>query len=223
MLAIQNLQNFKKIICPVHYVDNLLFFFVDIATLDGELSKDYSHVSISQICVREDDGKTVTIICFKSIGKLKNCLKCFYDLSKTFLTTLFLEKWKTEVHNSFSKNPELTFDDVFSSVWMVCFDHFQCLLDELKTLEIKLCEVDKILYSCKDKLETELLNLYKGINGDPNVKHIPWIHVAVIKCMKYWDLCQNCNVAKVFLKLKNVLNLKGDFGVAKELSQKVTV
>ena len=186
--------------------------------MDAIISKNYDDCEIGTVCQR--NGGQINPTCFQSLGELTDCLHNFYNMSHTYSTTVFRKKWASQLSDAFKENPELSFNDVYSSVWLSCFDHFQTLLEKLMSLNIMLADVDEHFSDCKDSLDTVLLNLYKGVNHY-NAQDESWIGVAVEKCKKYWRLCQNCDVAKLILRLRDFLRLTGDFSLVEKLSQEV--
>ena len=123
------------------------------------------------------------------------------------------------------KASTLTIADIHTNVWQPAFDHCQNLLDQLHDQSMKLVDVDKIFKHYRgQQLESQLMTLFTGVNACSDVKgekNGTFIKSAVRRMNKYWDLCKYRDAANMFLELRSVLNLKGDFRNVERLSTEV--
>lgn len=74
-----------------------------------------------------------------------------------------------------------------------------------------------------DKLEKDLINLQHAID---DINHLftsdsTWIKNAVVYISQYWDLCGYRETAEAFLKIRDTLNLTGDFVIVERVASKV--
>ncbi len=73
-----------------------------------------------------------------------------------------------------------------------------------------------------NNLDNAVLNLAVGITKCMGTQPTQGpLKNALWRIKQYWKLCQYQTGANVFLRLRDVLNLKGDFEIVKRLSQQV--
>ena len=73
-----------------------------------------------------------------------------------------------------------------------------------------------------EKINTELLMLEEGVSMCLDQKiDTTWINSCVKRMLLYHSLHQTAAAAEIFLELKSVLALTGDFKVAEKLTDKV--
>lgn len=125
------------------------------------------------------------------------------------------------------KGKTLNCEKVVSLVWTPVFTRVCQFLDCSKDGSILLTTVDKLLkeYSGdRKKMETEFKMLEKGISecrGQP--VDFTWITNCVQRMLEYKSLHQIADTAEIFLDLKNVLCLTGDFKVVEDLAVQVRI
>lgn len=120
----------------------------------------------------------------------------------------------------------VTLNDILPHVWTPCFQRCKDILESMVSLQIKLSEVEKYFnkHEFGHNLETQLNNLFKGLNEcKANLKGVTVdnLNVAAQLIRQYWNLCQYRHVANIFLNLRDVLNLHGNFYPVERLSSKV--
>ena len=123
------------------------------------------------------------------------------------------------------KSSTLTIADIHTSVWQPAFIDCQTMLDQLHDQSMKLVHVDKIFKHYRgQQLESQLMTLFTGVNVCSDVKgetNGTFIKSAVRRMNEYWDLCKYRDAANMFLELRSVLDLKGDFTNVERLSTEV--
>lgn len=140
-----------------------------------------------------------------------------------FGNELFTKFWKNTLQEAYSKNSNLSLDDIYIFVWKPCLKQCKQLLESLIELKMKLSDVDVVLGPHKARLETQLQSLFKGVN---EISHVPasisLMDRAAKRVREYWNLRRYQQGAETFLQLKNSLGLtKGDFQIVEKLSQQV--
>ena len=197
--------------------------FVDLSLLDKELAIDVSMSSISSLCHSEENEMIYHH--FKSASSsLFPMLLPFTLLSKTHSTNTFRKLWQSQVIQ-FQERGALHFSDVHNLLWVSVFDKICQYLDSLKDRSIPLVTVDELLdeYTAdKGKLETEFKTLDRGVSECRGLSSdSSWVEECVQRMLEYHSLHQHVNAAKIFLHLRNVLALTGDFKVVEELADHV--
>ena len=125
------------------------------------------------------------------------------------------------------KGKTLNCEEVVSLVWTPVFTRVCQFLDCLKDGSVLLTTVDELLkeYSSdRKKMETEFKMLEKGISEcRGQLTDNTWIASCVQKMLEYKSLHQIADTAEIFLDLKNVLCLTGDFKVVEDLAVQVRI
>ena len=125
------------------------------------------------------------------------------------------------------KGKTLNCEEFVSLVWTPVFTKVCQFLDCLKDGSLLLTTVDKLLkeYSGDPKkIETEFKMLEKGISEcRGQAVDFTWIVKCVQRMLEYKALHQIADTAEIFLNLKNVLCLTGDFKVVKDLAVQVRI
>ena len=123
------------------------------------------------------------------------------------------------------KTSTLKIADIHTSVWQPAFVHSQTMLEQLHDQSMKLVDVDKFFKHYRSKqLESQLMTLFMGVNACRDLKgetNGTFIKRAVRRMNEYWDLCRYRDAANMFLELRSVLDLKGDFRNVERLSTEV--
>ena len=161
------------------------------------------------------------VVCYQTAECLQSFAECFSTLINS---AIFNSIWSTMkcAHRS---NPDMTISDVGPRMWEPTFAQCQQLLEELNSASITLASVDKNLKEYrmeKNKLENELYVLSSGVSKCLQVpSNFAWIRSIVDRIQQYWRLCDHREAANSFLRLRDALNLTGDFrdveGISKEV------
>ena len=201
-----------------------LLVYIGLPELQQELKKDFSCTKINTICVRAQSGE-VQLLCFQSAGSLNDFAEHFFIMTQTYVSDLFHQAWTTTMDNAV-KTSTLKLADIHTSVWHPAFLHCQTMLEQLHNQSMKLVEVDKFFKHYRgQQLESQLMTLFKGVNACTKLQNEStgtFIERAVHRMNDYWDLCKYQEAANIFLELRSVLNLKGDFKNVERLSTEVS-
>ena len=197
------------------FVDSMIF--LGFSTLQEQLLTTNTQLTpISSLC-SWNNGTSITFHCFTCAVPFFPILHQFTLLIKVHI---FQKFWYDELKKF--RNSQLNFHDVKEQVWEPAFLTSCQLLECLRDRSIKLVEVDKLFN--EDNLATELLNLERGICFLKKTETKPtstWIVPCVQRMEEYRSLCQHASAAHAFLKLKQTLQLTGDFTRVEELAAKV--
>lgn len=194
---------------------NFLLWYAGIVELKQELQQNFNTLRISRLYNTEGQ-----IQCFHSAGTLSEFTKMFSIMKQS---NIFLKEWENAMNAARKSKPALTVEDFYPLVWQPAFKSCKLLLECLYMKSIKLADVDKYFKEYQSsQLEFQLLNLFDGVNACERQKWDgTWIRIVVGRMNAYWSLRKYCDAANVFLDLKRILKLNGDFGVVEKFSTEV--
>lgn len=169
------------------------------------------------------------IVSFSIAKPLEPCYEHFYLLSTKYSSDLFNRFWLEKVSQVSKEKKPLTFQQVVDVVWIPVFNRCMKLLDDLKSRKLILSDVDGLFkenYSSdinQDRLIQDLCNLYVGINtcNKQSSNDSYWIQSVVCHIVQYWNLCSYHEVARAFIKIRDMLQLKGDFALVETVANQV--
>ena len=186
-----------------------------------ESNMDYNLCTIDKLCCRSSSG--IRVVCFQKSHVL---LSFAWKFSVFANSAIFITTWSDTMKRAMRNNPDLSIDNLESEVWVPTFQHCQSLLKKLQNLSMTLGEVDKEFHSYRDSnLQMELELLQDGVSKCDKLNlSAYWIDNAVKKIKEYRALCNYHEVATHFLKLRELLQLKGgDFTDVEQISSKVII
>ena len=205
-----------------------------------ELMKNFETTSISSLCSSDDNGAK-KIKWLDAARPLDSIVKDFSTLSLKYPSNFFLEVWNSQ--KVLFTGTNLRIGDVVVCIWQkafeICVEHIESLRD--RSISVKLVDVLLSSYSSKDVLEHEIQQLERGV-CECDSKEIPnstwikgvcecvsrtipnqtWIKECVEHMYQYKSLCKHASAASAFLKLKETLELTGDFSVVERLASQVS-
>ena len=190
--------------------------------LQRELKEDLGHTKINAVCTRAENGE-LQLLCFKSAGTLNDFAENFFTMTQTYAGGIFQKAWMTALDNAV-KPGTLKIADIHTSVWQPAFLQCQSMLEQLHNQSMKLVDVDKFFKHYRGpQLESQLMSLFKGINvcRKQHESSETFIKAAAQRMNNYWDHCKYQEAANMFLELRSVLNLRGDFENVERLSTEV--
>ena len=201
----------------------IVLICLGLPELQQELQKNFNSIQINTLCKRAQSGE-VQLLCFQSAGTLNSFAENFYVLTQTYVSDLFHQAW-TSAMDTAVKASTLTIADIHTNVWQPAFIHCQTMLVQLHDQSMKLVDVDKFFKHYRSKqLESQLMTLFTGVNACRDLKgetNGTFIKRAVHRMNEYWDRCKYRDAANMFLELRSVLDLKGDFRNVESLSTEV--
>ena len=216
----------KGILCFSSLNMQTFFWFLSgVSEVKAELQTDYNAYKINTLCTRS--GETTEVICFQSASSLQPFAKQFWIMTRRYNSAIFNSTWSETMSFVHHNNHTMTISDVGPKIWKPAFTQCQKLLDQLKDESLTLSSVDKHFHQYKGKLQTlkgELEHLFQGITCCGIDENPRWIHLAVTRIEEYWRLCEYCEAANSFLKLRDSLELtKGNFKDVENISKEVNI
>ena len=188
------------------------------------LQKDYSADPINSLCTTTPEG-TYEIKCFNSAEALFPYVENFFVFSRKYANGIFESFWLETLSQVERNNEVLTFQDIIDLVWKPVLDQCIQLLNNLRTWKMKLCDIDKVLkrtYSDQESLIGDLENLSRAVNECcDEVKDLKWIKKVSDRMWQYWEMCSYREPAKAFLKIRDSLDLSGDFDLIEIAAKQV--
>ncbi len=168
-------------------------------------------MNISDLCRLESDK--LQICCLKSAQPLDVFVDNFAVMMRNS-PNIFTCELKKKLKEALARvDTKITASDIFPQIWQPAFNFCLELLANLADQSMKLDFVDKHLAKFSETLLNDVRNLAEAISscGSQCTPPIHELKLAVKKVQDYWRLCRYEDGARVFLQLRDVLNLKGDF------------
>ena len=150
-------------------------------------------------------------------------MKKFVAISQTYPNDLFRKHWKTQKQQC--KGGLLKLGDVVP-IWWKALEDCTNFLESLRDRSISLAYVDELLSDYKDEesLHKDIKNLEAGVCEctEVGVGKQLWIKGCIKRMYQYRALREHASAASAFLKLKDALQLTGDFSKVEKLSTEVS-
>ena len=172
--------------------------------------------------MRAESGE-IQLLCFQSAGTLNDFAEDFFTMTQIYVSDLFHQAWTTALGVAV-KTSTLKLADIRMSVWQPAFVQCQTMLEQLHDQSMKLVDVDRFFKHYQgQQLESQLVSLFKGVDACSELyeSNGTFIKRAVHRMNEYWDLCKYQEAANMFLDLRSVLNLRGNFKNIEKLSTEV--
>ena len=193
--------------CMSQLYDNQL----GIAELKKELEQDFGCRKIKDLCQME--GETFKLSCFEAAKPLDSFVDHFGIMYRRS-SNLFVLPLNRKMKEVLVVNPGVTINEIYTLIWRPVFEQCEKLLDDLATHQITLATVDHRLKPHASTLEPDIINLAVGMHkclNTPTAPNYTTLRGAMSKVEDYWKICEYQDGAQVFLHLKEVLQLSGDF------------
>ena len=188
-----------------------------------ELTKNFETTSISSLCSSDDNG-AMTIRWYDAARPLDSVVKEFAILTVNHPSNFFLEFWNSQKLDF--KGTNLQIGDVVVCIWQKAFERCVERIESMRDRSISVKLVDVLLsnYLSEDALEHEIQQLERGVCECVSrpIPNQTWIKDCVKHMYQYKSLCEHASAAKAFLKLKETLELTGDFSVVERLASQVS-
>ena len=195
----------------------------DISRVQVEMNQPFETLEIRSLCSTE--ANQVVFNCFKVAKPLSSIATSFLTCTKVFPSALFQHYWSQQMKKM--KTVQLAISDVASKLWKPVFDACCVFLEEVRSMEIVLSEVDRLLDLYKpEELHFQLCQLDNAICeclSQPVTSNQVWIRASIQRMEQYRSLRQHADAAKTFLQLRDTLRLSGNFGIIDKLSTEVKV
>ena len=194
-----------------------------------ELQKNFEEEKINKLCVTSSSDGSCNVVCFPNARPLEPCLDDFYTISFHCSTDVFNRIWREKVDALYKTVVVISFTDVNVSLWRPVLQSCISLLAKLESGDMTLSDIDhqfkRIYFKKLSQLEQDLINLQRVVNA---IKHASasdsnWIKKVVVNIGQYWDLCSYREAAEAFLKIRDTLELTGDFAIVERVVSKVLI
>jgi len=187
--------------------------------LKYELEQNYSDRKIRELCKVENN--VLKLFCLEAAKPLDPFVDQFGTMSSAG-SNMFMQLLNTKL-KYLCIQTGLPISDIYTRAWKPTFVHCFGFINNLAQLELTLKDVDRYLQPYKVSLETELLNLTEGLKRcSPGVPELRLVQEAILKVRNYWSICDYGDGACVFLQLRDVLNLTGDFTIIEKFATDVS-
>ena len=189
-----------------------------------KLQANYDNIHINILC--SSDGNDHSLVqLLKELSPLEYVLNGYVCLAQTYPSDIFKLVWQNKV--DLHAGDTLSLTDIQTKLWNPVIEQCIDLLTALQKCTIKLSVVDE--YFCqpcpKEKAAlTGLMNLCHGLKKckAPFEGSEKEIQEGFDFVKQYWSLCTYSNPAKICLKLKERLELEGDFKMVEALAKQVS-
>lgn len=145
--------------------------------------------------------------------------------SKFCKSSLFDRVWKKELNTMLHNKPSPSINDLKTLLWEPTLDSCSDFLGKVTTQKVKLSTVQSAFKNCSEhdihKELTEFCNLYHECVGRCDLFAEENVSQAVVKIKEYFVILQHQEVASLFLQVKDILQLKGDFQDISVIASKV--
>ncbi len=215
------LNNKSNKVCYPYIKEILeLLIFIGLPEAIEEIKEDHRSKPVNTLC-SIDSSTNRKHLPFLPIEPLQAILKCFSYLNDLWQSDLFRNIWRSKLSKA---EAVVTFADVISKIWVPVFDTCCQLIDDVKTLNIKLKDVDHYFGRVgreQGSIHHNLRNLSTAIAACRGAvaDNFDWINIFVDRIMLYWSLHEQANAAATILKLKESLKLIGDFEIIESLAR----
>ena len=186
--------------------------------------------------IESEKPTKIEFFCFNLGEDVEEMLDEFHVLMEVVKPDLICKLWETAIENQFKalhagkKSQGLTFREIHRNIWRPIYQECEDTIEQLSNLHLPLHKVKDYYfpYKTEAKLQEELTNLSDAINtcrrskGQVVSKNL-WIQDAASRIFTYKQLCQCRGAAETFLKLRDTLDLTGDFAVVEALSKAVSL
>ncbi len=191
--------------------------------LKEELEKDVDDVPMSSICSIDDTGKIV-VHCIKIAHPLNPILGQFNAISNEYSNDFFRTFWRRQKRQQEGANRRLNLGSVVQ-IWENTLKECIAFVESLQDRSISLSSVyELVTLKGKENLSQDITNLEAGIcvcTGATPPNPV-WIRNCVMRMYQYQSLCQHASAAKIFVELKETLQLTGDFSMVEKLVDEVS-
>ena len=193
-------------------------------SLQEEFKTDFDDKHISHICSSDKNG-AVVVHCFKIAHSLNPILGKFDAISQKYSNDFFQTFWmrQKQQHEGTS---HLNFANVVQ-IWENTLEECIKFVESLRDRSISLSSVQELVEKREEEnISLDISNLEAGIcvcTGATPPTNPVWIRNCVMTMYQYQSLCHHASAAKVFIQLKETLQLTGDFSIVQKLAHKVRI
>ena len=198
---------------------------IGCCSLQEELAVNVYNEQINWLC--KSEATSYQILPFTSARVLDPFLGQLWMFWRVFPTKLFRTLWRTQLE-AHRKDHTLTFNNVTRKIWTPVFKQCTVIHEQLISSKISLAQVDQFFkqYSKNERaLKIEIKYLHKAVQKclEQDPTNLNWIEGIIIKMQQHWELSTYTDAACAFVKMRDTLQLTGDFSVVERVAVKVDI
>lgn len=193
-------------------------FVTEAVRLDGRLTLD-------ECTIKELYNPKIVMCYFPKTTPMEQLMEQFWIMTHKCKNGIVIDFWKENFTTATSEPSDLALRSAVTAVWPIVFSQCVNLLNGLKDYSISLLTVDT-LFKGKPVINVtdNITELYKGVELCQNRSEpsdFTWIHGVVERMNQFWQLCEFADAARVFLEVRDALNLTGDFQLVENVASQV--
>ena len=198
----------------------LIAFVTEAARLSACVSTNFDDHNINKLCFTAD--QKIEVCCFPEAPPIE-LMEQFWIMTQECKNMLFFDLWNENFTTVTSQSVlRVAVEEVWSIVFSQCVD----LLSRLENYSLSLMTVDKLFKgNCLPVITNHITQLCRGVewcqNGSDCTNDFKWIYGVVERMSNFWQLCEFADAARVFLEVRDALNLTGDFQLVDNVASQV--
>ena len=198
----------------------LVYICAGGVALRKTLQQNFNECSIRTLCV--SDSKRCQVQCFPEASPLESCMEGVWTMTVEYKCNFFREYWNTRSESVVGNDFSLA--DVTTEVWRPVFSQCEKLLASLLDCSIPLTMVNQLFHQMRDDLnEHNIKQLQRGVEWCRGRKNVDftWIGGVINRMNQFWKLSGYTDAAQAFLKIRDALELTGDFQLVENVASQV--
>lgn len=203
----------------------MISFVAEAVELSACLSTNFDECKINELWSTTD--QKFVVCCFPEAPPMELIMEQFWIMTHICKNCIFIDFWKKNftVDTVTSQSSDIVLKDAVNKVWSNVFDQCVDLLRRLKNYSLSLMTVDQLFKGKSSPVITEnITQLCRGVElcqSGSETDDCKWIHGVVERMNQFWQLCQFDDAARVFLDVRDALNLTGDFKLVDKVASQV--
>ena len=164
---------------------------------------------------------------FSDAEPLEPFLKQFWFMTQESKCDIFIKFLNERLAALVKDKCTLSMNDVMPKVWTPVFAWCEQVLEQLMDFSIPLLMVNDLFHG-KDNglIGRNIKQLQKGVEwcrSRRDVKDFGWIERVIDRMNQFWKLSGYTDAAQAFLKIRNKLELTGDFKLVENVALQVRI
>ena len=198
----------------------LVYICAGGVALSKSLKRNFDDWSIRSLCI--SDSERCQVQCFPNDSQLEACMEDVWTMTVEFKCSIFREYWNTKSKSVVRKDFSLA--DLTTEVWRPVFSQCEELLASLIDCSISLTMVNQLFHQMRHEvIEYNIKQLQGGVEGCRKVQNVDftWIGGVISRMNQFWKLSGYTDAAQAFLKIRDALDLTGDFQLVQNVASQV--
>ena len=196
-----------------------MYSLLGLPSLKDDLERNIDNEQILSLWRKEDGA--LKICCYETAEPLSHFANK-YEIMMKKRSNLFLHFLNDTIKETLQLNSDLVISDIHTKIWVPVLKECETTIRTLIDKTIPLTNVDTHLKHYSNNLSDVVLSLESGVSeclGETFDQDQLESSLEIIS--KYWQLGEYQTGAQVFLELRSVLKLKGDFTLVESFKTKV--